>query len=401
MADYAPHLDSNTSTSGTPFYIKKTINEDGTYDRPLQLDKAMITKNGMTGEKSARLTGYAEIVIKPNSKSAISATIPPDTTVTGHRGWNGKIMPPIVKDATMIMSRGEPIEGVKRKLTRDDVDVIVKAGSIGNVSLNFSNPVLLEIPTDLPDGTNVSVLFSQDKNIWKVLGATTVANGIFRVVTDQLGYFTTSATLADELGEIPLMDIFVKKTILSAEKTVSAFQDIAEHWAEDYIEQIIDLGIVGGKTPTSFAPDDYITRAEITKIAMEAFKLEHNPIMVTSFTDIKLDDWHATYIEAATKAGWVQGYDTEWNTKVFNPNLHLNRTEALEILLEAAGFEISEDITANLGDTATGTWCTKYVNFASKNGIVDGYFDSESKIDNDITRAEVAKIVIKILDLKN
>ena len=295
----------------------------------------------------------------------------------------------------MIKLGGEPIEGTDRELSRDDVDVVIKIGST-NSPISLSNPALLEIPTDLPDGTKVRILFSQDGNNWEDFGVAVVINGKFQVVTDHFSYFAVSESLADELGAAPLMDTFVKRAISSTEETITTFQDIAGHWAEDYIEQIANLGIVSGKTPTSFAPNDYITRAELTKIAINAFGFELSEENLESFIDVDINAWYAPYISTAKLAGIISGY----GNGRFNPNWHINRAEALKILLEAADFEIEEDVAVIFEDTIASAWYIKYVNFASKAGIVGGYPNGTFGPDNNITRAEVAKVVTKILELK-
>ncbi|MBO5364655.1 MAG: S-layer homology domain-containing protein, partial [Clostridia bacterium] len=49
------------------------------------------------------------------------------------------------------------------------------------------------------------------------------------------------------------------------------FEDVpADHWAADYIKEMKDKGIVGGKTATTFEPDATITRAEFVKMIATA-----------------------------------------------------------------------------------------------------------------------------------
>lgn len=46
----------------------------------------------------------------------------------------------------------------------------------------------------------------------------------------------------------------------------SAFSDIKEHWAEEYINMACFLGMVNGTTSTTFSPDDKITYEQAAKI---------------------------------------------------------------------------------------------------------------------------------------
>ena len=84
----------------------------------------------------------------------------------------------------------------------------------------------------------------------------------------------------------------------------------------------------------------------------------------------------------------------------FKPDNSINRAEALKILLEAAGFDTSGAITESFPDTSADAWYMKYVNYAAKNGIVSGYSNGNFGPGNNITRAEVSKAIIKILEMR-
>jgi hypothetical protein len=173
-------------------------------------------------------------------------------------------------------------------------------------------------------------------------------------------------------------------------KGAASFQDISGHWAESYIKTIANMGIIGGKTSTRYAPNDDITRAELTKIAVNAFNIDL-PSSVSSnpFKDVSSSAWYANYIKAAKDEGVVKG----WGDNNFSPNAAISRVDALKILLEAAGVDTSGTITVSFTDTMKNAWYMKYVNFAKNEGIVKGYGDGTFGPANKITRAEVAKIV--------
>jgi hypothetical protein len=199
---------------------------------------------------------------------------------------------------------------------------------------------------------------------------------------------------------------------------VMAFTDIAGHWAQSYIEDIASKGIVSGKTSTKFAPDDNITRAELTKIAVEAL-FDDNTIenclseklqpdwSYVFFKDVPISAWYAKYVCVAKDKGIVSGISGE-----FKPDLSITRAETLKILLVAAGFnDINQNFSANytskpgwtfvsFPDALIGEWYAKYVAYAKDKNVIGGYSDGTFRPGNSITRAEVAKIVTKILDLK-
>lgn len=374
---------SNTTTT-TAVAIITTLDGNQSYSSPLQFDQADITVDEDNGTSSAQLTNEGSLTLKPNSKSSISASFPPNTTVTGPANWNGRIDPPVLRSLTMITKSGEKIEGSKEKLMRDDVAAIIKVGA--TVPLQFSQEVTLNIPVDLPDGSVVILYTSLDGNTWEPSGEGVVQNGMLVVKTDHFSYFAVAMT--DETKTSAEMAALV-------EEKAGGFTDIVGHWAEQYINQIRNLGIVSGKTATRFAPNDFITRAELTKIAALAFGVEIDPSpSVSPFNDVPLTAWFAPYVVAARNASIVQGY----GDGVFSPNGLVNRAEALKIMLESAGFTATEAEDL-FGDVPVNAWYAGYVTFANKNGVVSGKSEGRFAPGENITRAEVAKIAVKVMEL--
>lgn len=183
--------------------------------------------------------------------------------------------------------------------------------------------------------------------------------------------------------------------VMEPEVVVFSFVDVEGHWAEDYIREIYEMGIVSGKSPTNFEPNANITRAELTKIAVNAFNITPVESIQSFFRDVSESAWFYQYIAAAKNAKIVDGY----SDNTFRPNEAINRAAALKILLEASGLELSAG-TAKFSDVSNDAWFAPYVNFAQVNNIVGGYSDETFRPANNITRAEVVKIVTKILELK-
>lgn len=372
---------SNTSTSKLASKISTVIGNQ-TYSRPVQLNADTFTVDQDAQTKTALLTDKGTLTIKPNSKATTSLFIPEKTKVEGSLDWDGKILPPLIKSKTMINSKGEEIEGSKKKLEQKNVVNIVKIGSLAS-PLKFSNKVTLEIPLDLKDGTVVKIYQSQGGDIWGDMGTGIVKNGKLIFETDHLSYFALESTEAIQA--------------VSTLGTSKSFADTVGHWAEAYIQQIAELGIASGKSETSFAPNDAITRAELTKMAVKAFEISVDPQITSQpFGDVLTGAWYAPYVAAAKKNSVVNGY----SDGSFKPNATVNRAEALKILLAAAGFDVEEAITESFPDTIADAWYMKYVNYAAKNGIVGGYSNGNFGPSNNITRAEVSKVIIKILDMQ-
>lgn len=174
------------------------------------------------------------------------------------------------------------------------------------------------------------------------------------------------------------------------------FGDVRGHWAEDYINQLYRDHVVSGKSDGVFDPDGLITRAELTKIAILAFghsvntSVDHAP-----FGDVPANSWFAPYVEEAKTLGFVGGYESGG----FGPNDFVNRAAALKILLGAAGLDATE-ITSDFSDVPSNAWFAAYVGFAKAHDIVGGYADGRFGPSDPMTRAQVAKVVVKLLEYK-
>lgn len=167
------------------------------------------------------------------------------------------------------------------------------------------------------------------------------------------------------------------------------FQDIAGHWGEPYIENLRLKGIISGKSEGYFAPNDPITRAELTKIALNAAEIEIEEATEGPFPDVALDSWYINYIYTAKKRGMIEGFPDGY----FRPNNYISRAATLKILLEAAGKAVVET-DDNFNDCPKGEWFSKYTSYAKSNNIVEGYKNDGFHPGDNITRAEAVKITV-------
>jgi hypothetical protein len=168
------------------------------------------------------------------------------------------------------------------------------------------------------------------------------------------------------------------------------------HWASEFIGKLYELGIVDGKTPTEFAPDDNLSRAEMVKIAMQSFGYELDTTLMPIFTDVKATDWFYSYVMTAKSLGIVSGYADS----TFKPNDPITRSEALKIILVASKLDTTKAPAATFTDVPRNQWFTQYVDFAFDKKIVNGKAQTLFAPNDLITRAEMAKIAVNTIELQ-
>ncbi len=212
------------------------------------------------------------------------------------------------------------------------------------------------------------------------------------------------------MAEIPVSDTVLPviseenvPPVVDNKAAVTPFIDIKSHWAEEFINKLFNLKIVQGKTSTTFEPESMLTRAEMVKIALLAFTDKYNDSTIPedqmpNFSDMKGPHWANRFIAIAQKEGIIKGYADG----TFRPDAFISRAEALKILTETSQ-KISKYAykKAPFTDVIETAWYVKYINFAFEKGIVSGKSPTLFLPDNAVTRAEAAKITVKLMELQN
>jgi len=167
-------------------------------------------------------------------------------------------------------------------------------------------------------------------------------------------------------------------------------KDIAGHWAEGKIKELIALGAISGYPDGTFKPNNSITRAEFTSILVKAFQLDKQDGHV--FTDTK-SHWAEEVISTAASYGIVSGYSDE----VFGPNDNITREQMAVMVMRAAGLEpVAEKLSFADSESIAG-WAREAIAAAVKNGIISGYPDNSFRPQGKATRAEAATVIAKAL----
>ncbi|WP_152396260.1 S-layer homology domain-containing protein [Paenibacillus guangzhouensis] len=217
-----------------------------------------------------------------------------------------------------------------------------------------------------------------------------LAEGAFRVdiATDQYGRRLYIADQPDPKGTSinPLRPLAEKKPI----------RDLEGHWAKDVIQQLVDQGIMQGYTDGTFRPDARITRAEFTKIVVDAFHLK--PQAGKIFDDTK-GHWAKDAIATAVGHGIAEGI----SDSQFAPNDPITRQEVVMILVKAAklpkvNLPNPERRFKDIWDTAF--WAQDEVFTAAAQGIIGGDASGRVRPRQLTTRAEAATMLFKTRQTK-
>ncbi|MDE4541380.1 endo-1,4-beta-xylanase [Thermoanaerobacterium sp. R66] len=178
------------------------------------------------------------------------------------------------------------------------------------------------------------------------------------------------------------------------------FNDIKDNWAKDVIEVLASRHIVEGMTDTQYEPNKTVTRAEFTAMILRLLNIKEEAYN-GEFSDVKSGDWYANAIEAAHKAGLIEG-----DGKNARPNDSITREEMTAIAMRAYEM-LTQYKEENLGatsfsdDKSISDWARNVVANAAKLGIVNGEPNNVFAPKGNATRAEAAAIVYSLLEKTN
>ena len=191
--------------------------------------------------------------------------------------------------------------------------------------------------TDQDGKLTVPEIEERERHGTYILGYTDGTFGPSRSMTRAEAAAIFARLLAEKNGD----------TISTAANT--RFTDIPAHaWYSGYAKYLNNNGVTYGKSKTIFAPNDAITRAEFTTLAVRFFDVYGDgdaEIMeqYKDFNDVSDGYWAAAYIKAAAKHGWINGY----GDGSFRSDDEINRAEVVTIVNRLLGREADADYIAD------------------------------------------------------
>ncbi|SCX42027.1 S-layer homology domain-containing protein [Lysinibacillus fusiformis] len=191
----------------------------------------------------------------------------------------------------------------------------------------------------------------------------------------------------------------------------TTFKDVPKsHWAYKSIKQVAEKGLVTGYEDGTYKPSAQVTRAEFATFLARVF--ESNERATVSFNDVSDTHWANEAIQEGLAVGFIQTSDYANNK--FEPNKPMTRGEMSRWLangLAHANADYGKAIEEMANSSLTlipipefyGGGVNKkdlpYIGVALGTGLLSGYEDFTFKPNGNTTRAEVATILIRFMDV--
>ena len=175
------------------------------------------------------------------------------------------------------------------------------------------------------------------------------------------------------------------------------FNDLGSHWAEAFIQGLVNKNLIRGFPDGTFKPEASITRAEYAAIIASTFNLPRQIGTGTGkFGDVKEDFWAAAAITQAASMGFVSGF----GDGTFRPQQNLTRVQALVSLVSGLGLTGGNtNLLLFYRDRASiPSYATEAIATATQRGLVVNYPQTEElEAMRNITRAEVSALIYQAL----
>ena len=174
--------------------------------------------------------------------------------------------------------------------------------------------------------------------------------------------------------------------------SVDILRDIDEHWAEDYIQSLFDMGIVKGSY-SKFNPESSITRGEfIALISRSIFNLtNYTPIYY--FEDVKSGHMFFSEVSLAKDKGLIIGKQSAY----LGVNDNITREEAVIIISRLFDYHKNYNSFSFL-DIPKNYPYKNELNKVVDLGIIEGNLNGKFEPKSNLKRSESAKIIVKVLE---
>ena len=178
---------------------------------------------------------------------------------------------------------------------------------------------------------------------------------------------------------------------MTSDKTVYAGWQATD--VPNYLNNENHFAYIVGYEDGTVRPNANISRAEVAAIFFRLLKDDVRDDNLTAnsvFTDVAFGKWYNKSISTMAKIGIVKGR----TANAFAPNAPITRAEFAAICsrFDRSNVEIKSDF-----NDISGHWAENEIRRAASLGWIQGYTDGSFKPDQNITRAEAASMINRML----
>lgn len=191
-----------------------------------------------------------------------------------------------------------------------------------------------------------------------------------------------------------------KQTVPESECPSIQFIDLdTTLWYHDSIDSVLKKSLMKGTSSITFAPNEYITRAQFVTIIARLSGVDLSNSAATSFfNDISSDTWYASAVNWGMASNIIIGY----GNNTFAPEDAVTREQFVAMVyryMDISNYETEENILSKYADSARiSNWATEPMKWAIDVELIRGYNQGYLNPQGSTTRAEAAVILKRLLE---
>jgi len=362
----------------------------------LQLDEKLIEELEESGKQSSNIdasgTGNITKIVVPTSEGLLkkSETLTlkmPVAQITFGRAALDTISASAGNGKVTIEA-----EKVVKTALSEKQKAVVGDGAVYNLSVlvgdkhvsQFNGQVTVAVPYTLAKGQNaagVKVWYINDAGeMTEVECSYDPSTGMATFTTDHFSYYAVT---------------YEAKAIW-----VNPFKDVAKTiWYYDAVSFVSERGLFNGTSKDTFGPKENMTRAMFVTVLGRLAGIDTSLYKGSSFTDVDAEKWYGPYIEWAVREGIVTGY----GNSIFGTNDPITREQMANVIknyIQAMNASISTKSDSSLkfsDESQVSSWAKEAVEFMRTTGLITGVGNNAFAPRNNVTRAEVATVIMRIV----
>ncbi len=206
------------------------------------------------------------------------------------------------------------------------------------------------------------------------------------------GYAETSLTISTERDE----------SIYDYSGAYCPFVDVNENdWYYDAVMAAYQNGLFAGTTPTTFSPDDPMTRGMFSAVLARFDGVDLTGYNVSPFTDVDINEYYGRPIAWAAENLIISGV----GGGRFAPDENITREQMAVILanyIKFKGMDLPQNGTIQSFDDSSqfSPWAIEAIDYIRRLGFLNGYGNNFYP-QNPASRAEVAQMFLQLMIAAN
>jgi hypothetical protein len=150
-------------------------------------------------------------------------------------------------------------------------------------------------------------------------------------------------------------------------------------------------GIVSGYSDGTFRPSGTATRGQVAKIVALAFGADSSSIDVSQPHFTDVSTDNPFY--AYIEAAAARGWISGYADGTFRPYSNVTRGQIAKMVVTAAGYKLVSPATPSFSDVGADNGLYTYIETAKANGALSGYSDGTFRPEAQATRGQICKVV--------